>query len=129
MLTYAVYHWNYGAHAWDFYFPDLVPLIPLISSAGVFSICACTWSKTSFAVTLLRLTDGWKKWVIWYIIISMNLAMAVTSTLPFVSCTPIYRSWNPTITEGSCFDQKIIVNFDIFSAGESALGPSSRSSA
>ena len=74
--------------------------------------------QESFALTLLRLTDGWTKWAVWFIIVSMNLAMGISALLPFVACTPIQRSWNPFITEGHCFDPKIIVDYDIFSAGE-----------
>jgi len=120
LLTHAVVNWKYGAHAWDYPFFDLVSLIPITASAGVFSICGAIWSKTSFAVTLLRLTDGWMKWVLWFIIISMNLAMGISAVLPFVMCTPVQKSWTPTMIEGSCLDFKILIDYDIFSAVYSA---------
>ncbi len=51
-------------------------LLLLINIAGSFSLTAAIWSKTSFALTLLRLTHGWTKALVWYIIISMNIAWA-----------------------------------------------------
>jgi hypothetical protein len=32
-------------------------------------------SKTAFATTLLKLTNGWYKWVIWFCIVTMNAYM------------------------------------------------------
>ena len=101
----------------------LFPMIPLMLSTGVFGICSAIWSKTSFALTLLRLTDGRMKLVVWFIIISMNVAMGISALLPFVTCTPVERSWNPTITEGSCWDYQIVINYDIFSAGKCSAHP------
>ena len=118
MLTHAVVVFDYGVHIWDFKLENLLPLIPFISASGVFGICSAIWSKTSFALTLLRLTDGWMKWVLWFIIISMNTAMGVSALLPFVNCIPVQRSWNPLITDGYCWDHQILIDYDIFSAGE-----------
>jgi hypothetical protein len=40
---------------------------------------ALALTKTSFAVTLLRVAQGWQKWLIWFLIASMNLLLAVNA--------------------------------------------------
>lgn len=117
LLTNAV-SLGYGKHSWDVTWDALLELLPFTASSGVFAICAAIWSKTSFALTLIRLTEGKLKIAIWVIIVTMNIAMGISAMLPFVDCNPVQRSWNPNITTGSCWPLSVIVNYDIFSAGE-----------
>jgi len=52
-------------------------------------VLAAVWSKTSFALTMLRLMQNWKmKTFIWFIIVSMNLAMYLTIIFTWLRCTP-----------------------------------------
>lgn len=90
------------------------------SVAGTLSIVAAVWSKTSFGITLLKITDGWIKKLTWYCIISMNVAMGLSALFPWVSCTPIRKVWD-LYTEGTCWDPRITTYYDIFSAAYSAL--------
>lgn len=46
-----------------------------ISSCGTLIGQALT--KTAFAVTLLKLTKGWQRWILWFCIGSMNLYMVI----------------------------------------------------
>jgi hypothetical protein len=89
-----------------------------INVAGTFSIVAAIWSKTSFAFTLLRLTEGKTKTFVWFIIISMNIAMGLSALFIWVQCTPLYKSWN-FMADGTCWPINVLVDYDIFSAGES----------
>ncbi|KAK5655071.1 hypothetical protein OQA88_5970 [Cercophora sp. LCS_1] len=55
----------------------------------MFSILAAVWSKTSFALTMLRLMQDWKmKAFIWFIIVSMNIAMYLTIIFTWLKCVP-----------------------------------------
>jgi hypothetical protein len=90
------------------------------SIAGTFSITGAVWSKTSFGITLLLITDGWIRKATWFCIISMNIAMFVSAILPWVACTPISKTWDLS-AEGTCWDPSVVVHFDIFSASYSAL--------
>ena len=110
---------GYGHHIWDWPLDKLeytVDLVKVINVAGTLSLTAAVWSKTSFAITLLRLTEGWAKTTVWFIIISMNIAMGLSALFIWVQCTPVERSWNPFIN-GTCWPPYVIVNYDIFSAG------------
>ncbi|OIW28115.1 hypothetical protein CONLIGDRAFT_655703 [Coniochaeta ligniaria NRRL 30616] len=121
LLSYSV-KLGYGYHIWDMppeLFPYVVDLLKVINLAGTFSLTAAIWSKTSFALTLLRLTQGWLKLVVWFIIISMNIAMGLSALFVWVQCTPIEKSWNPFI-DGTCWPPYVLVHYNIFSAAYSA---------
>lgn len=47
----------------------------LIDTTSCLTLLGQSLSKTAFAVTLLKLTKGerWQQWVLWFIIITMNL--------------------------------------------------------
>ncbi|KAK3293971.1 uncharacterized protein B0H64DRAFT_418034 [Chaetomium fimeti] len=119
VLSYAT-SFGYGLHIWDFdmrYMDDL--LLPT-NVAGTFSITAAAWSKTSFGLTLLHITDGWHKRLTWFCIISMNVAMTVSALIPWITCAPVQKSWEMTV-EGTCWDPKVAVYYNLFSSGYSAL--------
>jgi hypothetical protein len=106
---------GYGKHIWDFdVMTDMPKLMIPITMAGTFSVTASIWSKTSFGITLLHLTDGWAKKATWGIIISMNIAMALSALFPWVNCTPINKVWD-MFAAGTCWDPKIMVRYNIFS--------------
>jgi hypothetical protein len=114
---------GYGYHVWD-YPPELLPrivdLLKVINLCGTFSLTAAIWSKTSFALTLLRLTEGWTKQLVWFIIISMNIGMGCSALFIWVQCTPVSKSWDPNV-EGTCWAPDVLVHYNIFSAGRPML--------
>jgi len=91
-----------------------------INIAGTLSLTAATWSKTSFALTLLRLTNGWLKGIIWFIIITINIAMGLSALFIWVQCMPLRKAWDPFV-DGKCWPPTVIVHYNIFSAAYSAL--------
>jgi hypothetical protein len=84
--------------------------------ASVLLTFAVAWSKTSFAVTLLRLVHGWSKVWVWILIISINVFMGVTGVLILLSCTPVEKTWNPVIP-GTCWPLGVNSSIAIASAG------------
>ncbi|RWA05653.1 hypothetical protein EKO27_g9454 [Xylaria grammica] len=52
-------------------------LLALLIS-GAFSILAAAMSKTSFALTLLRISSGWVKYTVWFAILTTNVAMGLS---------------------------------------------------
>lgn len=95
LLTYAV-TLGYGYHIWDLpldKYPSYLKMLKVINLAGTFSLTAAIWSKTSFALTLLRLTEGWMRASVWFIIISSNIAMGLSALFIWVQCSPVERSW------------------------------------
>ncbi|KAK4119115.1 hypothetical protein N657DRAFT_650534 [Parathielavia appendiculata] len=84
--------------------------------AGFGSILATCWSKTSFAISLLRISNGWVKWFVWFIIISVNLVLGSNGAIQWVQCWPIQKRWNYWM-EGNCFEPKIVQSYNAFIAG------------
>ncbi|KAH6632708.1 hypothetical protein F5144DRAFT_260347 [Chaetomium tenue] len=119
ILSYAT-SLGYGLHIWDFDMRNINTLLVPANVAGTFSVTAAVWSKTSFGLTLLQITDGWYKKVTWFCIISMNVAITVSALFPWISCMPVQKAWDMTV-EGTCWDPKIVVYYNLFSSGYSAL--------
>jgi hypothetical protein len=65
------YATGYVTDKWD----DRMHILINITSCGTLVGLALT--KTAFAVTLLKLTNGWLKWFLWYCIGSMNAYMII----------------------------------------------------
>ena len=78
--------------------------------AGMFSILAAMLSKTSFALTLLRISQPWMKKVIWVMIITLNVVMGVSALIQWVHCMPIKKSWDFGV-EGTCWPNHIVVTY------------------
>jgi hypothetical protein len=93
-------------HIWLIDPANLPPVFRATTIASAFAICAIAWSKTSFAVTLLRLTMGKTRMFLWFVIVSINVAMALVALFLMIACWPIARTWDPSIP-GSCWSPKI----------------------
>ncbi|ROW00793.1 hypothetical protein VMCG_06499 [Cytospora schulzeri] len=62
---------GYVQKNWD----DRMLILVTISSCLI--TIGQTLSKTAFAVTLLRITESWQRWVIWFIITTLNVYLVV----------------------------------------------------
>jgi hypothetical protein len=84
--------------------------------SAVFGLTAAAWSKTSFAVTLLRLMryDGPTYYVIWFIIVTINLFLGLQALFSLVRCKPLAAAWDHSIQDAQCLDSKSLVHFGIF---------------
>lgn len=80
---------------------------------ATFTMLAMMWSKTSFAVVLLRLTHGKLKGMVWFTIASVNILMGIEVILIWVKCTPVASSWDRTIL-GTCWDTKYVNGAGVF---------------
>ena len=106
---------GFGKHTDDIPPEDINYLLLLGFSSGFASILAAVWSKTSFAVTLLRITTGWYKRLVWFLIITVNLILGANATIQMGSCWPPERLWQPQI-EGKCLSRQIMLRYNIFTA-------------
>ncbi|EOD44561.1 hypothetical protein GTA08_BOTSDO04664 [Neofusicoccum parvum] len=71
ILISVEYATGYVADTWD----DRMHILINISSCG--TLINQAWTKTAFAVTLLKLTKGYQQWILWFCMGSMNLYMVV----------------------------------------------------
>ncbi|KAH7190701.1 hypothetical protein BKA60DRAFT_613140 [Fusarium oxysporum] len=116
LVSYSVVHLNYGARDWDFPSKNLVPLVKLVAVGHPFMLTSIIWSKTAFGVTLLRITNGWMKWTVWFLIITTNIVLGLSILFFYVGCRPIQASWDPTV-KGICWGGAAI-KYHIFSGDE-----------
>ncbi|KAM0807745.1 hypothetical protein AB5N19_08085 [Seiridium cardinale] len=116
--TYAVTI-GFGEHLAVVSDGHILTIVMLVSIAGVFTLLGAACSKTSFALTLLRLTNGRLKMAVWGIIITLNITLFVNAILPFLRCMPIEAAWKSDV-QGKCFDIEITIRFSVFAAAYSA---------
>jgi hypothetical protein len=99
---------------------NLEPYLLIANLAGTFSILSACWSKTSFAITILRISTGWTKGVVWFIIITVNASLGVAVAITWAQCTPLEKTWRPTV-KGSCWDREVQIQYNIFTASKFCL--------
>jgi hypothetical protein len=88
---------GYGSHLMDVPFENIVPLIKIRTATGFISFMGCDASKTSFALTLLRLSEGWYRRSIYVIIVLLNLDLLAVAMLTILTCIPIDGLWDFSI--------------------------------
>jgi len=109
---------GYGKHSWDVPPANFSTIILYAEVAGTFAIVAAIWSKSAFAITLLRLCEGWMKYLIWFLLITMNIFLGLSAVFNFAQCVPIQKVWNPTLS-GRCWPTKTLVAYHVFSGSGS----------
>ncbi|KAK3681340.1 hypothetical protein B0T22DRAFT_540227 [Podospora appendiculata] len=112
---------RYGHHPWDDgpIIGQSSSFMILMMTRTTFTITAAAWSKTAFAITMLRIGEGWMRWFLWFIIVSLNVSMGLNAMISWVGCSPVQKSWDMTV-QGTCLDLSVIVNIGYVSGGYSA---------
>jgi hypothetical protein len=82
------------------------------------SIVAITLSKISFGITLLRLTDHWLRYYVWFGIATLAIFALPVAVVPWVQCRPLAKTFLDLIP-GTCIDKRPSVVYGMFQAGES----------
>lgn len=105
---------DYGRHTIDIPFRNLSPILFLMVLQGFFTLLAAAWSKTSFAVMLLRLADSspgrWNTACLWFIIVSVNVVLGAAAVIDWVQCRPVELNWATwDVKKGSCWDGRVVV--------------------
>jgi hypothetical protein len=114
---------GYGKHSWDIDPANIQAMMLPMLVSGTFSVTAAVWSKTSFAITLMRITDGWIKNVAIFAIVSMNIFMGLSGLFSWIRCKPLHKAWDLTVPfeEGTCWAPEVLERYDIFSSSFSAF--------
>ncbi|KAI1474592.1 hypothetical protein F4774DRAFT_400038 [Daldinia eschscholtzii] len=79
---------------------------------------ATVMSKTSFGVTLLRVTEGKMKMLVLFLTITMNLAVFLYIIFTFLKCKPEIYSW---IKGPGCWSTAKYIHYGIFAGAYSAF--------
>ncbi|KAH8204488.1 hypothetical protein TruAng_001404 [Truncatella angustata] len=117
-ITFAI-SYGFGRHSYDIPLQNYSPMLFVSAFAGTFMIIAAAWSKTAFAVTLLRISSGWQTGFLWFIIVSVNAVLGVSAVITWARCWPIQKIW--VNVSGTCWPYRINVHYNIFTAAWSGL--------
>jgi hypothetical protein len=97
--------------------PDNLVQINLLNTVcAILSRLSACWSKTSFALTLTRITKGKLRIFIVVTAVIMNIALIGTSIMQLASCTPIERVWDKSVP-GTCMNPKLGLDINLFAGG------------
>ncbi|KAK0668070.1 hypothetical protein QBC41DRAFT_252882 [Cercophora samala] len=93
----------------------------LSTIAGFFLILAAAWSKTSFGLTLLRLTqtDGLLKKLVWFAIWTTNICITGSCIIQWAHCWPLDRVWRQEVPGGKCLPLDLMNGYNMFVAAYS----------
>jgi hypothetical protein len=105
-----------GLHYLDMNLKYMPKMAWISYGAGFCATLATTWSKTSFGITLLRLSDGWVKWLIWFIIITTNLVHGFSAAMMWIQCWPVAKLWTPSM-EGTCWPNSVVQDYQTAANG------------
>ncbi|EFQ36258.1 hypothetical protein CGRA01v4_14980 [Colletotrichum graminicola] len=101
---------------------DFTPHMHTLSSVNiVINSVALALSKTSFAVTMLRISSGQCKAFIWLLIISMNALLATGAVASWIAACDRPADTYETVIPGTCWRVQDSVVMAMVSNGYSAL--------
>ncbi|ORY60240.1 uncharacterized protein BCR38DRAFT_350039 [Pseudomassariella vexata] len=83
-------------------------MLILVSTSSCFTLVAQFWSKTAFAVTLLRMTNQWQKIVLWFIIATLNIYMVVKLFVQWAKYCDQDAFQNYWRMPGFCLDYDVV---------------------
>ncbi|KAE8381756.1 hypothetical protein BDV26DRAFT_301028 [Aspergillus bertholletiae] len=111
-----------GKHVYDIDDPSRTPgALKLIYIGMVICIISCVLSKTSFAITLLRIvTCTWQKVILWAIIITMNVIMWLCAICYLLQCKPTAALWDAELMPtAECWPSHIFQTIALTAGGYS----------
>ncbi|KAK4132124.1 hypothetical protein BT67DRAFT_407277, partial [Trichocladium antarcticum] len=88
--------------------------------AGCFTNLAIVWSKTSFGITILRLTKYKLRAFVLGVVVAMNIAMVLQAVFVWAKCTPLSKNWSPK-TPGTCWSLRSSNGYAVFSGAFSGV--------
>ncbi|PKS08629.1 hypothetical protein jhhlp_005016 [Lomentospora prolificans] len=107
---------GFGKHSWDIDMTssEWPKTLFVMNMTGFWSIWAAAWSKTSFAITLLRLASAASakiKWIIWFWVITVNVGLTLAAIFMWTQCNPPRKVWDSSV-EGTCWDGNVVVAYN-----------------
>ncbi|CEL10859.1 hypothetical protein ASPCAL13967 [Aspergillus calidoustus] len=101
----------YGIHIWNFTISRLTLYQRTVLAASVLYIPALALAKLAilmlYYILLRTITDIWKYIICTVAFLISGYSIAFVLAIIF-ACSPVAKSWDPTITNGSCIDVKAI---------------------
>ncbi|KAK3997842.1 hypothetical protein QBC44DRAFT_376303 [Cladorrhinum sp. PSN332] len=115
IMCQRVFNYGFGRYPCDILPPQNLSRIALQGAGigAVFSILAIVWSKTSFALTIMRITTGRVRAFVIALAVTMNILMSLQTVFAWVKCTPVEKNWKP-LMPGTCWDTRATNAYGVF---------------
>lgn len=98
--------------------PEVIQdFILAIQLSSTIAIAGTSLAKTGFAVTLLKISEGRLRRLVWFTIVFVNIVSGVCGTVLWVQCTPLRKNSEPS-SPGTCFPGAIRTGIQIFNTCE-----------
>lgn len=114
-------HYGIGKHTDDVSGKVMQWNTKMSYAGGFCCIVSLALSKTSFCLTLLRISSGWTRGAVWLILVSINAVLIAHGTIQWVQCWPTPRLWDWDVP-GSCMNPNVVQTYNTFSTREFILG-------
>ncbi|KAH6880039.1 hypothetical protein B0T10DRAFT_495700 [Thelonectria olida] len=112
---------GFGRHKWTISDDNIKTINLNTILVAAFGIIATTTSKSSFAITLHRIsTNKWMKYFLVFVIVTINISMNLVWIFGFAKCTPLKKVWDSKVP-GTCWDKSKLLKFQLFAAYYSAI--------
>lgn len=82
----------------------------------IYTVAICL-SKISFGITLLRLTDGWTRRVVYFAITTLAIFALPATIIPWVQCKPLAKTFVDFIP-GECTNKQRSIVYGQFQASK-----------
>lgn len=89
----------------------------LATIASTINIMATALARIGFAVSLLRVAEGWPRRFTWAVIFTSNVVSGLSGLFLWVQCTPIRKNWD-NLNFGYCWAPRVRVAIPIMNTGE-----------
>ncbi|KAF2734537.1 hypothetical protein EJ04DRAFT_576797 [Polyplosphaeria fusca] len=124
LYTVSIYiatQYGLGHHLRDVSEDNLPKALMYMTIGEFLGLLGLQASKTSFAMTLLRLAvQQWQKWMLWFVIISLNLVLGLNTILIFSWCQPVQKLWNFS-SPGTCWDAQLVIRIAVAAGSYSGI--------
>lgn len=120
LTTMLVRDFGMGHHSYDISNPNPTKWILILDSRATATLTALAWTKTAFAVSLLRLTMDKTKAFVWFLIVTLNIAMIFSAMVPWIQCEPVSKRWHFEL-EGHCWPGGVGIKIWIATGALSSL--------
>jgi len=120
LTTILVNEFGLGKHSYDTVILNVSRWILILDSRATSAITVLSWTKTALALSLLRLTTEKTKAFVWFIIISINIALGFSAMVPWIQCQPVAKRWHPEL-DGRCWPLTVGVKIWIGTGALSSL--------
>ena len=121
LTTILVKEFGMGKRSYDLNIYDPVKFTLVLSSRATTTLSAVAWTKTAFAITLLRLTTDKTKAFVWFIIICLTTTMGFSAAVPWIQCQPLAKGWDMGLP-GTCWAPQVGTKIWIGTGGSFTLG-------